>query len=145
MRKHFYAWVLSCLACSSSEPRSIGGNGGASGNPAIGGSVGAGGSVGVGGSAQAGSPGFLIGGAPGNTNEAGTGPVIITSLPPGFTKTEMGGYLLGAALGNGADAGGSSHGNENCANILIGVVRDFKGRNEPGGHPDFEGPFGGND
>jgi fibro-slime domain-containing protein len=145
MRKHFDAWLLFCLACSSDpSPRSAGPSGGAGGNPVIGGSAGAGGSVVAGGSAAAGSPGSTIVGAPG-TKEAGTGPVIITSLPPGFTKTETGGYLLGAALGNGADAGRVSNGSENCANILIGVIRDFKGRNEPGGHPDFEGPFGGND
>src|SRR5262249_43414519 len=28
---------------------------------------------------------------------------------------------------------------------LVAVVRDFKGRSEPGGHPDFEGPLYGND
>jgi fibro-slime domain-containing protein len=69
-------------------------------------------------------------------------------LPPGFTKTEVGGYLLGAAIANGVDAGGfggGGTGNDNCGNILLGVVRDFKGRNEPGGHPDFEGPLFGND
>ena len=31
-----------------------------------------------------------------------------------------------------------------CGSVLTGVVRDFKGANEPGGHPDFEA-FGGAD
>jgi fibro-slime domain-containing protein len=70
---------------------------------------------------------------------------IITTLPPGYTKTEVGGYQLGAALDTGMDAGVGAMNGTNCGNILTGVVRDFKGRNEPGGHPDFEGPLFGND
>jgi fibro-slime domain-containing protein len=61
------------------------------------------------------------------------------ALPPNLVSTEMGGYALGAALGGDLDAGGGD-GNtvgQNC-NVLMGVVRDFKGVNEPGGHPDFE-------
>ena len=72
---------------------------------------------------------------------------IITMLPPGFTAAEIGGFRLGAALGDGMDAGaGADAGagsNENCGNILTGVVRDFKGRMPEMGHLDFEAPWSG--
>ncbi len=71
--------------------------------------------------------------------------VVVTSLPPGYMQTEVGGYQLGSSLVNGVDAGATGTSNENCGNILLGVVRDFKGRTDPGGHPDFEGPLFGND
>jgi fibro-slime domain-containing protein len=138
MRNHVYAWVLACGACSAA-----GGNvgatdftGGSAGSAADGG---AGAVGGVGGSA-----GTVIITEP--PDSGGKDAAIITSLPPGFVGTEIGGYKLGAALGDGTgaqDAG--TAGNEDCGNILLGVVRDFKGRNEPGGHPDFEGPLYGND
>jgi fibro-slime domain-containing protein len=72
--------------------------------------------------------------------------VIIDTLPPGFTKTEVGGYQLGGSLAGGSDAGTAADAgtSANCGNILLGVVRDFKGR-EQGGHPDFQGPLYGND
>jgi len=82
---------------------------------------------------------------------AGMGGGVITSLPPGFVGTEIGGYQLGAALASGG-AGGSTgsggaggNGTSNCGNILLGVVRDFKGSGESGGHPDFEGPMYGDE
>ena len=43
-----------------------------------------------------------------------------------------------------AGTGDPTTGTDNCGNILMGVVRDFKGINEPGGHPDFEA-FSGKD
>ncbi|HSQ63839.1 MAG TPA: fibro-slime domain-containing protein [Polyangiaceae bacterium] len=66
------------------------------------------------------------------------------ALPPNLVHTEKGGYALGAPLSGDPDGGGGS-GNtvgQNC-NVLMGVVRDFKGANESGGHPDFEA-FSGN-
>jgi hypothetical protein len=70
---------------------------------------------------------------------------VITSLPAGFTMTDVGGYKLGAALSAGGagamqGAGGGTAGTKggNCGNVLLGVVRDFRGANDPGGHPDFE-------
>jgi len=70
---------------------------------------------------------------------------IITTLPPGFTATEIGGFKLGAALGDGSDAGAGvdagASSNENCGNILTAVVRDFKARTLEMGHPDFEAPW----
>jgi len=136
MRKWICAWLLGCVACGSSDPplRDTGdadvGSGGNTG--------GAGGSDPGG----AGGTGAII--IPSNDAAAIPDSPIISSLPPGFTPTEIGGYKLGTPLGDGSDAG-SSGGTTTCGNILLGVLRDFKGRNEPGGHPDFEGPlYGGN-
>jgi fibro-slime domain-containing protein len=68
-------------------------------------------------------------------------------LPPGFTKTDIGGFERGAAVGTGeggeGGAGSQPTPNGTCGNILLGVVRDFKGANEAGGHPDFEAKIAG--
>jgi len=53
-----------------------------------------------------------------------------------FTPADVGGYALGDPLTN-ANATGTV-GDSNGCNTLIGVVRDFKGKNESGGDPDFE-------
>jgi fibro-slime domain-containing protein len=58
-------------------------------------------------------------------------------LPPNLVQTEKGGYALGAPLTGDLDAGAPGGQNDNCS-VLMGVVRDFKGANEPGGHPDFQ-------
>src|SRR5262249_11892163 len=59
-------------------------------------------------------------------------------IPPtaDFTMTETGGFKRGDPItGQGVmDAGLNGSG---CG-IVVGVVRDFKGINEAGGHPDFE-------
>lgn len=65
------------------------------------------------------------------------------SVPPpppdsAFTKSNIGAYALGNPVQNlpsGISIG--QHGAANC-DVMVGVVRDFKGVNEPGGHPDFE-------
>jgi fibro-slime domain-containing protein len=48
---------------------------------------------------------------------------------------------LGGSNGNGD---GNGNGNGECGPNLTGLVRDFKGNNEDGGHPDFEA-FSGSD
>lgn len=63
------------------------------------------------------------------------GPSGPVPTPADFTKVEAGGFKLGGPLG--ADNPSTPDGQTNC-NFLMGVVRDFKGRLEPGGHPDFE-------
>ncbi|HWZ91996.1 MAG TPA: fibro-slime domain-containing protein [Polyangiaceae bacterium] len=40
--------------------------------------------------------------------------------------------------GSGGASADADAGADNCGNILLAVVRDFRGANEPGGHPDFE-------
>ncbi|APR79133.1 Multiple EGF-like-domain protein 3 precursor [Minicystis rosea] len=79
----------------------------------------------------------------GGQSDAGGG--IVDKLPMGFVATEIGGYQLGAPASEGslADAGAGS--TDKCGNILTAIVRDFKGRSEAGGNPDFEGPLYGND
>lgn len=132
MRKYVWVLLLGCVACGDGDPplRDIGpGSGGAATTGATGG---AGGSGGAGGTGAIVIPPSDAAGVPDSP--------VITSLPPGFTPTEVGGYKLGIPLGDGADAGLST-GNATCGNVLLGVLRDFRGRSDPGGHPDFEGPL----
>jgi fibro-slime domain-containing protein len=49
---------------------------------------------------------------------------------------------VGGSSGNGSS--GSAGGNSDCGPNLTGLVRDFKGKDEKGGHPDFEA-FSGRD
>jgi fibro-slime domain-containing protein len=145
MRKCLYVWVLACAAagCSTPErqaPIIVKQTGGAAGTAGDGGVSGVGGLGGVGGGGTAGT---IAVDPPrdGGARDA----EIITTLPPGFVQTEIGGYKLGAPLDSvGMDAG-SGEENGACGNVLLGVLRDFKGRSEAGGHPDFEGPLYGND
>jgi fibro-slime domain-containing protein len=75
--------------------------------------------------------------APDDTTSAG-GTVRLGSLPPGASiAANVGRYMLGpkvTAAGvadTGLDAGAG------CS-VIAGVVRDFRGVSEPGGHADFE-------
>jgi fibro-slime domain-containing protein len=134
MRRCVWVWLLGGVACGAAEQplRDIGAA--SDGGGSTGGSGGAGGAGGAGGTGAIVIPPGL------SDASSGTEGGIITSLPAGFTPTETGGYKLGVPLGDGTDAGGSTGGGA-CGNILLGVLRDFKGRNEPSGHPDFEGPL----
>jgi fibro-slime domain-containing protein len=119
----FRLFVLSCICagamgsagCAFETRPGLGGTGGFS---IIGAGVG-------------GGPGTIVGGG------AGT--------PPGVTLTpaDVGAYGLGAPVsGTGTTGGGVVAGTAGC-NVIVGVARDFKGRNEAGGHPDFEAYVGG--
>ena len=68
---------------------------------------------------------------------AGTG--AANGLPPGQPSLEN----LGGTTSNGSGSGGRN-GNGECGPNLTGLVRDFKGKEEMGGHPDFEA-FSGRD
>lgn len=152
--------TFSVMACSAS-----GDAGSTTTPPATGPTAAVGGNNGTGGSgtsALAGTSGIVLvavggqqssssGGAGGKPSDQ-----VIRTLPAGFTPTEKGGYKLGAridgaagsgsgGMGGSAGAGGGS-GSGECGNILLGVVRDFKGAGQPGGHADFEadGVSGGN-
>ena len=147
MRKYVCAWLLWCVACSA-------GGGGSKADPTDGSASGGGPSdfpaggggdtTGTGAGTGAAGGGIVV--ARRDRDAAPDGPIILTTLPSGFVQTEIGGYKLGTPLngGTGPDAGTSGNG-KRCGNVLTGVVRDFKGRAEPGGHPDFEGPLYGND
>jgi fibro-slime domain-containing protein len=117
--------------------------------------------TGSGGGAGAGISLDVDGGPDNSSAGSGGGVQIITTLPVGFTPTDMGGFLLGAALsaagsggaggasgdapGGGGAGGAVSSNNGNCGNVLVGVARDFRGAGEVGGNPDFESPtFWGN-
>ena len=141
MRNCVYVWVLVCVACSSAPERQapivVRQTGGASG------AAGAAGFSGSGGSSIAGSGGSISVDPPSDSGARDA--EIITTLPDGFTQTEIGGFKLGMPLeGAGVDAGSTGE-NGACGNVLLGVLRDFKGRSEPGGHLDFEGPLYGNE
>jgi fibro-slime domain-containing protein len=69
--------------------------------------------------------------------DAAAGPV---PAPADFTRTESGGFKLGPPLTTEGMASNPA-GQTNC-NFLVGVVRDFKGRIESGGHSDFEAYHG---
>jgi len=104
-------------------------------------------------SGQAGSGPDLVLPPPGSSAGAGSasggagstdpGPY---KLPPDFTAATLGGFKLGAEIDPGAmgAAGASVGGGTGCGTSILGVVRDFKGVNEPDGHGDFEA-FSGKD
>jgi fibro-slime domain-containing protein len=63
------------------------------------------------------------------------------TVPP-LSGADVGAYGLGDPVtGNGTGSGGVLAGSDGCS-LVVGVVRDFKGRNEPGGHSDFEAFMG---
>jgi fibro-slime domain-containing protein len=85
-------------------------------------------------------PGFEIPRTTDATTQApDTGGGTPLPTPGDFTKAEAGGWKLGPPV-TAETAGGLP--NQNNCNFLVGVVRDFKGRIEVGGHQDFES-FGG--
>ena len=61
-------------------------------------------------------------------------------VPTTFVSGQFGGYALGDPVTDTTPviAGSSSADGGAGCDVLVGVVRDFKGINEPGGHPDFE-------
>jgi fibro-slime domain-containing protein len=66
-------------------------------------------------------------------------------LPDGFTEATMGGFQLGEEItgdepstGGSGGSGGAGGGSSSGCGALLGIVRDFQGRNTDGGHPDFE-------
>jgi fibro-slime domain-containing protein len=89
-----------------------------------------------------GVPGPVGHGGRGSGIPAGNGGNSGGPIPP-ITPADIGGYGLGDAVGGtGTGSGGIVAGSDGCSTV-VGVVRDFKGRNEAGGHPDFEAFSGG--
>jgi fibro-slime domain-containing protein len=125
------AWIAGC-----------GGNGAGGqtgGHGGTGGSAGSG-AAGAGAGADAGAGGMLFGTDQGGSGGGSGGSTMTSSLPADvkLVQADMGAYGLGAPIGaDGAGNGGVSGNGDGC-NILVGVVRDFKGVNQPDGHPDFE-------
>lgn len=77
-----------------------------------------------------------------NGGDSGNAGSTVYELPPLFTATQFGGYLLGPIIDSNTGAGlaGSSSG---CGTQILGIVRDFSGYNEVNGDVDFE-HFSGN-
>ena len=80
------------------------------------------------------------------TGTSGEGGMVIAPPIGDLVPAESGGYKLGPAItGAGVtDTGLNGAAGEQGCGLLAGVVRDFKGFDQPGGHPDFQ-HFGGND
>lgn len=85
--------------------------------------------------------------APTSSSAHDAGPSHTAPSPPspasvpttGFTDTEVGGYKLGPAVKPGElDAGIENQPVASGCSVMVGIVRDFRGSNEPDGHPDFE-------
>jgi fibro-slime domain-containing protein len=116
--------LLCALACTN-DPAISSTNGGT----AAGGISGPGGAGGSGGSNGAGPvtpPGMGTGGSGG------------ASVPGDFLTADIGGYKLGPPVTSNDQSTGLGAGGPQGCNQIVGVVRDFKGANEPGGHADFE-------
>jgi fibro-slime domain-containing protein len=132
--------MLVALASCTPDPTITGTKPGAPTGGASGGTGGpsGGGTGGRGGSGGSPVPDFPPLPPPGTggvvTADAGpTGP-----SPAEFTPADVGGYKLGAPLTGAASDPGASGSDVAGCNQIVGVLRDFRGANEVGGHPDFE-------
>ncbi len=127
------------FACGPSD----GGSGQDAG--ALAGSGGAGGTAGTGATTTTGAGGTITGAGgsiivtadSGGFSDSGTGGSSFGDggLPPGFTKSDQGGYKIGDPIptSGAVDAGTPGGGPVRCNSTLIGVVRDMKDT-----HRDFE-------
>src|SRR4051812_2526878 len=65
-----------------------------------------------------------------------------TPLPSDFTAAEVGGYKLGMPVPPDGGSDGGLPGTDRGCDMIVGVVRDFRGQAEMDGHPDFEAYHG---
>jgi fibro-slime domain-containing protein len=79
----------------------------------------------------------------GNAGGQGTGPIGPPVIPADFTRGEVGAWKVGNPISASGPPPQIDTPQEGC-NRILGVVRDFKGSDEAGGHPDFETYAGGN-
>lgn len=70
-----------------------------------------------------------------NMNTGNTGPYM---LPAGYTKGDLGGWLLGEPEVDGQAPPDVGEEGSSCGSTILGIVRDFKRGDRTGGHPDFE-------
>jgi fibro-slime domain-containing protein len=77
---------------------------------------------------------------------SGASPSEPVTVPTTFVPAEIGGYALGDPTNGDAVAGTgtTAPGPDGACNVLMAIVRDFKGVNEQNGHGDFEA-FSGSD
>ena len=137
-----------------SSSSGAGDHAGADTHPESGGSSGAAGSpASSAGRTSAGGASFAEAGSPDQVapSEAGTGGddgdrmssagASPTTLPPGFTAADAGGYRLGDPITPGDPTGGAGSSNgSNCGSTILAVIRDFKADGQ-----NFEGPGLGED
>jgi fibro-slime domain-containing protein len=100
----------------------------------------------TGGAGQQGSGGSIFisgtaGASKGGTGAGGTsvvgGSTNQVPIPAGYTPADIGAYMLGDPIAPSSGMTVLDSPNSGCYQV-VGVVRDFKGFNEAGGHPDFE-------
>jgi fibro-slime domain-containing protein len=135
----FLAASAAAFAACSFDPTPRGGGLTSTGTGS--GSGGSGGATFIGG---AGSGGKTTGSGGGTTGPTfgGGGPGAAVDIPAGYTNVDVGAFMLGDAIpAMGAQTMIDSP-QTGCYEV-VGVVRDFKGSNEPGGDQDFETYSGG--
>lgn len=119
IRRWFPMGLTCLLACSGERPRSSGSLAGAATaeQPAL--------------------PGDLP-----SSIDASAGPPVVSAVPvpSDFVQTELGGYKLGVELSRDIDMPNQAavRSDPSACAVMLGVVRDFRGSEEPNGHPDFE-------
>jgi len=106
------------------------------GTPAAGAAAGTAGASGAATGARSGSGGSSAGGGSSNTGGSANGGSTST-VPATFVNADAGGYALGPGIMGGGANPVVPAAASGCS-VIVGVIRDFKAANEPGGHPDFE-------
>jgi fibro-slime domain-containing protein len=73
------------------------------------------------------------------TSDGGVGLGGNSPAPVPLTPADLGAYGRGEAVSGSTTGGGGIVAGSGGCNTVVGIVRDFKGKNEAGGgHPDFE-------
>lgn len=83
--------------------------------------------------------GHFIDASPQETSTGGSsGNAVVVPPESSFVQADIGSYALGEAIkaAESGDTGLNTVDGEGCE-VMLAIVRDFKGANEPGGHPDF--------
>jgi fibro-slime domain-containing protein len=88
-----------------------------------------------------GTSGTVITGTGGSSTVGGGGPGTAVPIPADYTMADTGAWKLGAQITTTGQTTIDSP-QTGCYEV-VGVMRDFKGSNEPGGHADFETYSGG--
>lgn len=95
---------------------------------------------------QGGSGGqFLDASLQDSASAGAAGNVVVVPPDSAFIAAEIGSYALGELISEGdlGDTGLNTVDGEGCE-VMLAIVRDFRGANESDGHPDFEA-FSGSD
>jgi fibro-slime domain-containing protein len=128
------AFAALLTACTfNPSPSGVSGSGsGVAGSQGLSGTAGRTSVIGTGGTVGNGNHG-----TGGTAVVGGGGPGMLVPIPADFTMADVGAYKVGNAIPAAGAPPTIDSPAAGCYQIL-GVVRDFKGSTEPGGHPDFE-------